>query len=144
MSQMYVPVVFLELGINGTASLPNVNLTTFAGYAVHAWNFQSQVVFHRPKETSNFPRREAHRLDVVPGQHTADAIESRVDKGKKGDRSGLLRGFSDSLWWIERLSNLPVTIAIPLESVPEELQLIIEPCVIMKASLISNATLDVF
>jgi hypothetical protein len=21
----------------------------------------------------------------VPGQHTADAIESRVDKGKKGD-----------------------------------------------------------
>jgi hypothetical protein len=32
----------------------------------------------------------------VPGQHTANAIEGRVDKGKKGDRSGLLRGSSDS------------------------------------------------
>jgi hypothetical protein len=83
MGQTNVPVV-LDPGINGTASLPNVNLTTFAGYAVHAWSFQSQVIFHGPKEISNFPRRKAHRLDV-PGQHTADAIESHVDKGKKGD-----------------------------------------------------------
>jgi hypothetical protein len=50
----------------------------------------AKVIFHRLKETSNFPRQKAHRLDVVPGQHTADAIEGRVDKGKKGDRSGLL------------------------------------------------------
>jgi hypothetical protein len=101
MSQTNVSVVLLDPGINGTASLPNVNLTTLAGYAVHAWSFQSQVIFHGPKEISNFPRRKAHRLDVVPGQHTADAIEGRVDKGKKGDRSGLLRGGSDSLRWIE-------------------------------------------
>jgi hypothetical protein len=39
MSQMNVPVVLLDPTINGTASLPNVNLATFAGYAVHAWSF---------------------------------------------------------------------------------------------------------
>jgi hypothetical protein len=39
MSQTNVPVVLLDPGINGTASVPNVNLTTFAGYAVHAWEF---------------------------------------------------------------------------------------------------------
>jgi hypothetical protein len=36
MSQTNVPVVLLNPGINGTASLPNVILTTFARYAVHA------------------------------------------------------------------------------------------------------------
>jgi hypothetical protein len=118
MSQTNVPVVLLVPGINGTASLPSVNLTTFAWYAVHAWSFQSQVILHRPKETSNFPRWEAHRLDVAPGQHTADVMESQADKGKKDDRSGLLQGGSDSLRWTERVLDLPVTVAIPLESVP--------------------------
>jgi hypothetical protein len=83
-----VSVVLLDPGINGTACLPNLNLTTFAAYALHAWSFQSQVDLRGPKETSNYSRREAHRLDVVSGQHTADAIESRVDRWKKGDRSG--------------------------------------------------------
>jgi hypothetical protein len=36
MSQTNVPMMLLDPGINRTASLPNVNLTTFAGYAVHA------------------------------------------------------------------------------------------------------------
>jgi hypothetical protein len=51
MSQTNVPVVLLDPGINRTASLPNVNFT-FAGYAVHAWSFQSQFIFHGLKETS--------------------------------------------------------------------------------------------
>jgi hypothetical protein len=106
MSQTNVPVVLLDPGVNETASLPNVNLTTFAGCAVHAWSFQSQIIRHGPKETSSFPRQEAHRLDDVPGQHTADVIESCVDKWKKGDRSGLLWGGSDSLQWIESPSDL--------------------------------------
>jgi hypothetical protein len=83
-------MVLLDPGINGTASMPNVNLTTFAGFSVHTWSFQSQVVLHRLKETSNFPWQEAHRLDDVPGQHTADTIESPVDIWKKGELSGLL------------------------------------------------------
>jgi hypothetical protein len=134
MSQKNVSVVLLDPGINGTASLPNVNLTTFAGYAVHAWSFQSQVIFHGPKEIGNFPRRKAHRLDVVPGQHTADAIEGRVDKEMKGDRSGFLRGGSDSLRWIESPSDLPVTVAVPLESVLEKLQVITKTFVITQGS----------
>jgi hypothetical protein len=44
MSQTNVSVVLLDPGVNGTASLPNVNLTTLAGYAVHAWSFPSQVI----------------------------------------------------------------------------------------------------
>jgi hypothetical protein len=134
MSQTNVPVALLDPGINGTASLPNENLTTFAGYAVHTWSFQSQVVFHGPKETSNFPRRKAHRLDIVPGRHTADAIESRVNKGKKRDRSGLFQGGSDSLRWIESPSDLPVTVAVPLESVLKKLQLIMKASVITQGS----------
>jgi hypothetical protein len=127
-------VVLLDPGINGTACLPNVNLTTFAGYAVHAWSFQSQVIFHTPKKISNFPRWKAHRLDVAPGQHTADVIEGRVDKGKKGDRSGLLQGGSDSLRRIENPSDLPVTVAVPLESDLEKLQLIMKTFVITQGS----------
>jgi hypothetical protein len=84
MSQMNVLVVLLYPGIIGMASLPNVNLITFAGYAVHAWSFQSQVILQGPKQTSNSPRRETHRLDV-PRQHMADTIEGCVDKWKDDD-----------------------------------------------------------
>jgi hypothetical protein len=91
LSQMNVPVVFLDPGINGMASLPNVNLTTFAWYAVHTRSFQSQVILHWPKKISNFPRRKSYRLDVMLGQHMTNAIEGRANKGKKGNRSGLLR-----------------------------------------------------
>jgi hypothetical protein len=45
--QTNVSVAVLDPGINGRASLPNLNLNTFAGYAAHAWSFQSQVVLHR-------------------------------------------------------------------------------------------------
>jgi hypothetical protein len=137
MSQTKVSVVLLDSGINGMASLaslPNVNLTTYAGYAVHAWSFQSEVIFHGPKEISSFPQRKAHRLDAVPGQHTADAIEGCVDKGKKGGQSGLLQGGSDSLRWIESPSDLSVTVAVPLESVLEKLQLIMKTLVITQGS----------
>jgi hypothetical protein len=47
MLQMNVLVVLLDPGFNGMASLPNIDSTTFAGYAVHAWSLESQVVLHR-------------------------------------------------------------------------------------------------
>jgi hypothetical protein len=59
-------------------------LTTFTGYAVHAWNLESQVVLHRSKEAGNLPWREAHRLDVVPGQNPADVIKGHADRRKEG------------------------------------------------------------
>jgi hypothetical protein len=127
-------VVLLDPGINGTASLPNVNLTTFARYAVHAWSFQSQVIFHGPKKISNFPRLKAYRLDVMPGQHMANVIEGCVDKGKKGNRSGLFRGGSDSLRWIVGPSDLPVTIAVPLISVLQKFKFIKKNFVITQGS----------
>jgi hypothetical protein len=64
----------------------------------------------------------------------ADMIEGCVGKWKNGDRSGLHRGCGDSLRWIESMSDLPVTVAIPLESVPEELQLIMEAFLITQGS----------
>jgi hypothetical protein len=64
----------------------------------------------------------------------ADAIESHVDKGKKGDQSGLLRGSSDTFWWIESPSDLLVTVAVPLECVLEKLQHIMEAFVITQGS----------
>jgi hypothetical protein len=122
MLQTNVLVVLLDPGFNEMASLPNVILTTFAGHAVHAWNLESQVVLHRPKEASNLLWWEAHRLYV--GQHPADAIVGCADKGKKGDRSGLLRGYGDSLQWIESSLDLLFAMAVLPESVTEELQLI--------------------
>jgi hypothetical protein len=58
---------------------------------------------------------------VVPGQHAADAIKGCVDKWKKSDRSDLLQGRGDSLRWIDSLLDLPITLAIPVERVLEEL-----------------------
>jgi hypothetical protein len=86
------------------------------------------------KEISKFPRRKANRLDIVPGQHRADAIESRVDKEKKGDRNGYLRGISDSRRWIDGPSDLSVTAAVPLEIVLQKILPIMESFVITQGS----------
>jgi hypothetical protein len=50
MLQMDVALVLRDPGIDGTAGLPSVDLITLAGYAVHAWSRESQVVFHRPRK----------------------------------------------------------------------------------------------
>jgi hypothetical protein len=41
--------------------------------------FKSEVLLHRLKKTGNLPWQEMHRLDVVPVQHRADAIEGCAD-----------------------------------------------------------------
>jgi hypothetical protein len=94
MLQANVPVVLHDPGFNAMASMPSVNLTTFAGYTIHAWSFESQVILHRPKEASNLPQWEDHRLHFVPGQQLPDATEGNVDKWKDGDRDGLLQGWA--------------------------------------------------
>jgi hypothetical protein len=126
--------VLLDPGINGTASLPNVNLITFARYAVHTRSFQSQVILHGAKKISNFPRRKTYRLDVMPGQHTTNVIEGRANEGKKGNRSGLLWCGTGSLWWIQGPSDLPVTVAVPLESVFQKFKFIMKTSVITQGS----------
>jgi hypothetical protein len=78
--QMNVLVVVFDAGFNGMASLPNAHVTTFAGYAVYAWSFESEVILHGLKEAGSLPQWEAHRLTAVPGQHPTDAFGGRVDK----------------------------------------------------------------
>jgi hypothetical protein len=67
-------------------------------------------------------------------QHTANAIKGRVDKGKKGHRSGLLREGSGYLRWIEGPSDLPVTVAVPLESVLQKFKFIMKTFMITQGS----------
>jgi hypothetical protein len=45
--------VFLDPGLDITASLTDVYLTTLAGHTVHARSFESQVVLHWSKETGD-------------------------------------------------------------------------------------------
>jgi hypothetical protein len=54
MSQTNVPVVLLDPGINGTDSLPNVNLTTFARYAVHTRSFSPRSSFTGQRKLAVF------------------------------------------------------------------------------------------
>jgi hypothetical protein len=130
MLQKNVPIVLLARSLSGTTTVYNVALTTVEGYVVRVWTPESHFFLRGPKEAGNLPRWEAHRLDV-PGRHTADVIEGRVDKGKKSDRSRLLRGCGDCLRWIESSSDLPVAVTVPFESVPEQLQLIMQAFVVI-------------
>jgi hypothetical protein len=70
----------------------------------------------------------------MPGQYTTNAIEGRANKGKKGNRSGLLRCGSGCLRWIQGPSDLPVPIAVPLENVLQEFEFIMKTFVITQGS----------
>jgi hypothetical protein len=72
MLQTHVAQVLLDPGLNGTASLTDVDLTTLTRHAVHARSLESQVVLHRQKETGDLLQWYAHRLDAVLGQQPAD------------------------------------------------------------------------
>jgi hypothetical protein len=71
-------------------TLSDVDLTTPAGYAVNPRSPQSQVVFHRTKESVDLPGRQAITFNVVFGQHSAEPAVSRLDIRKKSDRGELL------------------------------------------------------
>jgi hypothetical protein len=53
---MDVALVLLDPGLDGTAGLPDVDLTTLAGHAVHTRSLESQVILHRSKETGDLLR----------------------------------------------------------------------------------------
>jgi hypothetical protein len=53
MLQMDVALVLLDPGLDGTASLPNLDFTTLTGHALQARSLESQVILHRPKETGD-------------------------------------------------------------------------------------------
>jgi hypothetical protein len=61
------------------ACLPTTELTGLTRDAVNSWHHQFQVILDQLKETTYFPGRESHRIDVVPRQHPADAVEYKPD-----------------------------------------------------------------
>jgi hypothetical protein len=77
---MDVALVPLDPGLDGTAGLPDVDLTAPSGRAVHTRSVESNVVVHRPKEAVDLLRGKAHRIDV-PGQQPANPVEYRADVG---------------------------------------------------------------
>jgi hypothetical protein len=81
----YVADAVLQPGVNRMAPLPNVDLATLTGDDVYSWCPQCHVVLNRPKETTYIPGRQAYKLDVVPRQHPANAIEYRPDIGQEND-----------------------------------------------------------
>jgi hypothetical protein len=44
------------------------------------------------EETVYFHVGQAHRFDVVLGQHSADSVEYSLEKGRKATELGLLSG----------------------------------------------------
>jgi hypothetical protein len=86
----------LDPGLDGTASLPEVELTVPSGRAVHTRGLESNVVVHRPKEAVHLLPGWVHRIDVVPGQQPANPVEYRADVGQKGERGRIVRGRRDS------------------------------------------------
>jgi hypothetical protein len=51
-----VTFVFLDPGLDGTAGLPDVDLTAPSGHAVHTRSLEFQVILHRPKEAGDLLR----------------------------------------------------------------------------------------
>jgi hypothetical protein len=78
--------MLLQPGVNRTACLPNVDLAAFTGDAVYSWCPQSQVILNWLKETRYFPERQVYRLDVVPSQDPANAVEYRPNIRQERDR----------------------------------------------------------
>jgi hypothetical protein len=71
LGQTNVPVVFLDPGINRTASLPNVNLTTLARYAVDAREDSSE---HHTR------RRENLKSHMKCGGFKEDRLKMEQDQ----------------------------------------------------------------
>jgi hypothetical protein len=82
-SQTNVPVVLLDPGVNGTASLSNVNLTTLAGYSIHTWRFESQVSFTGQRKLAIF--KELIRSGVTTGWR---GWKNGADPGPVGENWG--------------------------------------------------------
>jgi hypothetical protein len=88
------------------------NLNSLPDDMVHA--------LHNMKETGNLPWQKPHRLDVVPRQYFANAIEGHADREERRPRWVSLRTKAN-LWWIDSPLNLMVATVIPSESGLEEL-----------------------
>jgi hypothetical protein len=85
-----VAFVFFQSGVDGTASLPNVDFATFTGDVVNAWCPEFDVVFNGAVEVGQFPLGETHGLDVVSGEDSVHTVECGTDVRQEGDRFRLV------------------------------------------------------
>ena len=83
-SKPYVPVMLFYSGLDRSTSLSDVHVAQLTGDAIHAWSPQPQIVVHRTEEARNLPR-QANTLDVVLGQHSAEAAVCSLDILLEGD-----------------------------------------------------------
>jgi hypothetical protein len=51
-----VAMMILDPGLDGTASVSDVDLTTLSGNSVHDRSLESQIMLHRPKEAGDLRR----------------------------------------------------------------------------------------
>jgi hypothetical protein len=56
MLQTDLALVLLDTGLDGTARLPDIDLTTLTGHAVHTRSLESQAILHRSRETGDLLR----------------------------------------------------------------------------------------
>jgi hypothetical protein len=124
-----VPVVS---GLNGTAGVPDLDFTTLAGNGVNTWSREFQVVLGTPKEGGCLRQGQAHRLEVVPGQEPADAVEYRAGVGQKGSLGRFLRGRCISLRWAKVPSDLTVALPVLPGSGPEKVHLAMQALQVTK------------
>ena len=85
MPQPHVAAMLFNPGGDGPTSLSDVHPAALTGDTVHAWSPQPQIVLHRTDEAGDLPRRQAHTLNVVLGQHSAEATVRSLDIWQEGD-----------------------------------------------------------
>jgi hypothetical protein len=75
-------------------SLSYVHLAALTGDGIHACSAQPQISLHRTEEAGDLPWRQANTLDVVLGQHSAEAAETAVvwTYGRRATEAGLSLG----------------------------------------------------
>jgi hypothetical protein len=88
MSQTNVPVVLLDPSINGTASLPNVNLTTFAGYVVTPEVFSPRLSFTGRKKLAIFLGRRPTDLMLCLDSIRLKRLKVMLTTGRRATEVG--------------------------------------------------------
>jgi hypothetical protein len=115
----------LSISLNGAACLANVALTRTRRTRLGS--------FFTDRRKLGTYVGQSHRV-AVPRLKPAYVTDSCADSGKSGHRDGFLRDRVDTLQSTGSTSDLPVALAVLLESGPEKLLLITQAFAVSKIS----------
>jgi hypothetical protein len=104
-------------GVDGTTSLSDLHPAAFTGDSVYAWSPQPQIVLHRKEKAGDFPRRKAHTLNVVLGQHSAEAAVCSLDIRQEGDLGGLIFRLGGSHLRVKGTLYLLTTVSVKMRPI---------------------------